>query len=142
MRKWMERRAGTANCSPALVVLGCVIAIAITCYIYRHIIIETLIAFAAAAGILLLLVAVIALVVNARRYQKRRTQALIDAPLAKDTEPMTQLAEPIDGSPVAAMPKPVDAEAMARTAEWLAEEGTELAWTSDGKLVAKGDQPS
>jgi hypothetical protein len=115
------------------VVLGCVIAIAITCYVYRHIILVTLEAFAAAVGILALIGATFVIAVNARRYQKRRTAAAIRSALAVDTEPMPQLVT----EPPAAMPD--SAAAMAAAAEWLENEGTELAFTKDGKLVAKGD---
>jgi|SRR5215472_12910121 len=137
MRKWMERRAGAANCSPALVVLGMVIAVAITCYIYRHIIEETLIAFLEAMAVILVILATAVILINYRRWAKRRTAAAIEAEMrAHGSLEPEAVASPVL-EPAAAMP---DADAaMKAAAEWLKDEGTELAWTADGKLVAKGD---
>jgi len=127
MRKWMERQCGRANLPPAVVALGGVIALAITVYIYRHIIIETLITLLEAIGLLAVLLGAIAIAVNAVRWNRRRTKAAIEGELRSHG--------------VLAPGPDADQAAMSTEADWLAAPGTELAWSPDGKsLVARDDK--
>lgn len=42
VRSWMVRSASSAQCSPALIAVAIIVAVAAVCYIYRQIIIDTL----------------------------------------------------------------------------------------------------
>jgi len=135
----MERQCGRLNFSPAMSVLCILIALAVIVYVYRHLIIMTLLYFLLAAGILFAIMATVALAVNYYRWQKRRTEAAISAEIkahGAGIERSGSLTAPL---PDADMPRPVSPEDMRRTADWLSNPGTELTWSADGKTLTAKD---
>lgn len=124
--EWCRKRGGTAQCSPALVVLGMIVVACLVGYVYREVIIHTLIMAGIVVGIACGTGLVITLAVNGFRWHHRRAVASIGKAIADNPIPVIE-TEPIDQE---------QADAMAREADWLAS-GVELAFDPDGKLKAK-----
>lgn len=136
MKRWMYRRCGQANASPAMFVLGLLIVLAITVYVYHEIIIQTLIYLAEGIGLILAITGGIAIAVNARRYQKRRTQRAIASALTEAGDPAA--SQVIDGHlEPTVLP---DRTAMERTARRLADGDVELFFDADGNLRSAKDK--
>lgn len=121
MKKWMYKQASQANCSPALGVLGLLVAAVITIYIYHNVIINTLIDAGIAVGIVCGAIITVAFTVRTIRWQRRRNQAAVDR----------AIAEPI---PAPAVSTHSSEEEITAEADWLAS-GVELAFSPDGKTL-------
>jgi hypothetical protein len=124
-RRWVLKRASSAQCSPALMFLGMLVVAGAVIYVYREVILHTLIIAGIAIGIVCGTAVVVALTVNFLRYQHARAKASIAEALATPLEPTDTV--PGTGE---------DAAAISREADWLAS-GVELAFDPDGKLKAK-----
>jgi len=119
VKKWM--RCDSAQMSPALSVLVAIVGICAIVYVYRRVIIDTLLTMLIAIGLFGLVLAALAFAFSSIRWFRRR------AALQRATEPAIALAE-------------ADRAEMAQDANWLAG-GVELAFTPDGKsLVARKEQ--
>jgi len=121
--EWTRRQAGTTQCHPAFVVAGVLLAMAITAYIYREVIYQTLLAAVAAIAIVAAVAACTAIIVSTVRWYRRQPRT---APAVA-----TALAEPVLEDEVT----DEDVRALSREADWLADEGVELAWSPDGKSL-------
>jgi hypothetical protein len=138
IKRWMYRSASNAQMSPAVGAFFLVVGLAITIYIYHHIIIQTLEYMLIACGLLAAVAAAIALVVSGYRYNRKRTRARIAGALqAVGEDPTGYQFGVLDGAPPI---PPQDRAQMEQTADLLSDEGVELSWTQDGKtLRAKKD---
>jgi hypothetical protein len=125
--EWCRKRAGTAQCSPALGVLGLLVAVAITCYIYRQVILSTVRAFVAAVVIVAAVAAVIAITVSTVRFLRAQRIAAIERMPAPVPDTWTKYEEP-------ATVTDEDVKAISEEADWLAT-GVELAFSPDGKTL-------
>ena len=126
-RDWVLKRASTAQCSPALMVLGLIVVACIVAYVYRELIIHTLIMAGVAIGIVCGSAVIVVLTVNFLRWQHRRNKVAIDQALATPLEPQDTIPGTVTEE---------DAAAISREADWLAS-GVELAFGPDGSLKAK-----
>jgi hypothetical protein len=129
-RGWVLKRAKTAQCSPALMVLGMIVVACIVAYVYREIIIHTLIMAGIAVGIVCGTAVIVAFTVNFLRWSRRQQVKRVDALIA---------ASQPDGEPQDTVPGTVteeDAKAISEEADWLAS-GVELAFGPDGSLKTK-----
>ena len=120
MKKWMLRSCSSAQCSPALGLFGCIVVFALTVYVYRQVILTTIIAAVEAAlGITIFTVTVV-LVLHVLRWHRadKRAHAVLQG----------TAEEVATDSTVAAI---------ANEADWLAAEGTELAFDEEGNLKVK-----
>jgi hypothetical protein len=128
--QWTRRQASSAQCSPALAVLGMVVAFAVVVYIYRQVILTTVITAALAAVSVAVFVGAIALTISTLRWYRKRSRAVTAEIVDSKLEPPdTWTRRRTDDAEVAAI---------SDEAEWLAS-GVELAFTPDGKsLVARG----
>jgi hypothetical protein len=117
---WTRKQASTAQCSPALGVLAMIIAFAVTVYIYRQVILTTIIdAVAAAVGIAIFTGAVAVTISTIRWYRKKEKKV--------QAEIISSTMEPV--------PTTDNAEqAISDEADWLAS-GVELAFSPDGKTL-------
>jgi hypothetical protein len=123
--EWTRRQANSAQCSPALAALACVIALGIAVYVYRQVILTTIITAALAAVAVAVFVGTVIVVISTLRwYRKSRKAEPTLAMPAPDTwtrtEPATDVTAEAD----------ISAEA-----DWLAAEGIELAFSPDGKTL-------
>lgn len=120
---WCRRQGSTAQCNPVLlipvflVIVGCVI------YVYRQLIITTILTAVLAAVGVAVFVGAVALTLNTVRWYRRRVRLM-----AADPSGATALASATDDTEVAA----ISAEA-----DLLASEGMELVFDKDGNLHAK-----
>jgi hypothetical protein len=118
---WCRKRGATAQCNPVFMVIGVIVAAVIACYIYRQVIIDTLlfgllvIGTAAATG------AAVALAVSTVRWYRERARV-----------ERARLAVPVTAEPETATL--ADEEAIEAEADWLAS-GVELAFSPDGKTL-------
>lgn len=131
-KAWTLRQVSDAQCHPGVIILGLVLVLGIVCYVYRHIIEETLLAAAAALGAAVIM-AVVAIV--ARSYVAwRRRSALafsIRARQIADQE-MAKQAAAID----AEQPHPVrDAFRMAAEADLLGQDDVDVRFGADGESL-------
>jgi hypothetical protein len=108
-------------------VAGTVVVACIVAYIYREVIIHTLIMAGIAVGIVCGLIAIVVLTVNFLRWSKREQHKRVNAAIEAGRAAAAVEAEPIDDE---------KAKEIAREADWLAS-GVELAFDPDGKLKAK-----
>jgi len=138
IKRWMYRSASNAQMSPAVGAFFLVVGLAITVYIYHHIIIQTLEYMLIACGLIAAVAAAIALIVSGYRYNRKRTRARITGALkAVGEDPTGMTFGALDGAPPI---PPQDRAQMEQTADLLRDEGVELSWTQDGKtLRAKKD---
>jgi hypothetical protein len=124
--EWTRKRASTAQCSPALAALGCVVVFAIVVYVYRQVIMTTIIdAVLAAVGVALFTGAVAVTISTIRWYRRKAAQEASAKPAEDIHWPM-----PTDDAGVAAIHD---------EAEWLAS-GVELAFSPDGKSLVSRDK--
>jgi hypothetical protein len=146
-RGWVLRRARTAQCSPALVVLGMLVALGIVIYIYRELILRTIEIALLAAFTVAAVTAAIAVTLNTIKWYRRRTamdrQAQARTPEDVGTVAGLALAT---GDPASAVrvldAKPYDsvsaeADRMAEEADWLEADEVDLAVGPDGKLKVR-----
>jgi hypothetical protein len=123
INRWMRKQAAQCNCSPALALAGCLIAMGIACYVYREVILQTIaaaFAITVAAGAI---GAVVAIAVSTVRWYGRQPK------------PAQAEAQVIQASVVTED----DAAAISREADWLAN-GVELAFSPDGKTLVMKDK--
>jgi hypothetical protein len=126
---WCRKRAGTAQCSPALAAAGILLVLGIVIYVYRQLIITTIIDAVLAAVCVCVLVATVAVVLSTLRWYRR-----------KAADERARMAAPVTMVPHWPAEDRVvdddDAAAISKEAEWLAS-GVELAFGPDGTLKAK-----
>jgi hypothetical protein len=128
--KMARRAAGRANCSPALIVLGMLVVVAAVCYVYRQVIIDTLLTVLIAAGCVAGIVIAVAVTLNGVKWHRRKALEHASA--------LAALPEPdLTGTPFGPEVTVMDVKRIGAEADWLAAEGSELAFTDDGKLVVK-----
>lgn len=120
---WCRKRAGTAQCSPALMIIGLIVVAGAVIYVYRQVILTTLITAVAAAVSVALLVGAVALTVSTVRWYRRRAKAMA--------------AEPSGAVALATATDDAETTAISREADWLADAGSELVFDKDGNLRAK-----
>jgi hypothetical protein len=136
-KRWVLRRAGSAQCSPALVVAGMVLVAAVVAYVYRQEILNTLMIMACAtAGLAVTaIVVVFTLRVLRSEFATKRPEP---AP-AQDTEPEPE--EAVTGPiPVTqkSWPDPdPNAKSIEADAEMLSDDALELVWNPDGSLTGR-----
>lgn len=128
---WCRKRASTAQCSPVLGVLGVLAVMAGVIYVYRQVILDTLLTALFAVLLLAATVAVGALTITTVKWYRRRAAALAAAIPAPAT------AEPQDTPNWPGQSTDADEAAISEEADWLAS-GVELAFGPDGSLKAKG----
>lgn len=128
---WTHKQASSAQCSPALAVLGLVAAFAVVVYVYRQVIMTTVIdAVLAAVGVALFTGAVV-LTISTIRWYLRQSRARAATVTIVDSK-----LEPVD------WPTPAtdaDVAAISDEAAWLAG-GVELAFSPDGKSLVARDK--
>jgi|SRR5215471_14576409 len=119
------RKYDRIQMSPALSVLILVVGICAIVYVYRRIIIDTLLTMLLAIGLLAAVIFSLAFIASSIRWYRRRRK------LAAGTQPMPVLGES-------------DRDEMAKDADWLAGSGVELAFSPDGSslVVRKPPEPS
>ena len=124
---WCRKRAGTAQCSPALTAAGLVLCLGIVIYVYRQVIMTTIITAVIAAVSVCVLVGALALTLSTIRWYRR-----------KAAEERARMAAPVTMVPSWPVEDRVaddaDAAAISKEAEWLAS-GVELAFSPDGKTL-------
>ncbi len=135
--EWCRRRAGTAQCSPALIFLGMFLALGIVIYIYRQVIITTVLVTLIAVGSVALTAALVAVTLNTIRWHRRRT---IAHQLALQNAGTTVPAV-VDVDGVRVIDGRVVDEKAARTMEaeagWLEADEVDLSMGPDGKLKVR-----
>jgi len=120
---WCRKQGSTAQCSPALGVLGILVVMGTVIYVYRQIIMTTIItAVLAAVGVAVFVGAVAFAVSTWRWYQKRQKLMAADPSGAVAIQTVTDDA---------------DVKAIGAEADWLADAGSELVFDKDGNLHAK-----
>jgi ethanolamine utilization protein EutP (predicted NTPase) len=92
-------------------------------YVYRQVILTTLLTAVAAAVSVALLVGAVALTVSTVRWYRRRAKAMA--------------AEPSGAVALATVTDDADTAAISAEADWLAGAGSELVFDKDGNLHAK-----
>ena len=124
---WTRRRGGTLQCSPALGVLAALVVSGAVIYVYREVILTTLITAAIAAVSVAVFGFAVTFTVSTLRWYRKRQRLMA--------------ADPSGGVALATAEVPAatlsDVEAISREADELAEDGMELVFTSDGSLKAK-----
>jgi len=121
---WCRRQGRTAQCSPALGVLGMIVVFAGVIYVYRQIILTTIMTAVLAALGVALMVGAVALTVNTVRWYRKRERAMALDPSASAA---------LDYLP----DRDLDRETLRREVDWLADAGSELVFDSEGNLHAK-----
>jgi hypothetical protein len=149
-RGWVLRRARTAQCSPALVVLGMLVALGVVIYIYRELILRTIEIALLAAFTVAAVTAAIAVTLNTIKWYRRRTAMdrqvqVIDtktpdgiatvAGMALATGDPESAIRVLDAKPYDAVS--AEADSMAGEADWLSAEEVDLAIGRDGKLKVR-----
>jgi hypothetical protein len=158
---WTRRQVSSAQCSPAFGFVVIALGLAVTIYMYRRIILDTLEVAGLATLGLGLATGLIFAIVKAFSWQTHRAPASVPGAViypattvASSTgfstvESPTSFTVPVgdvvEGNVVPAVlgdnmqpvadAKPLDP--ISAEADWLAEAGTELVFASDGSLVAK-----
>jgi cation transporter-like permease len=113
-KRWTIRQANTAQCSPALGVLVGIIVLGVMVYVYRRVVLETLLIGSIGLTVIMILTLGTALGLAIRRH---RAEA--------EPEPAMVPVAATDG----------DVAAITKEADWLATEGVELAFSPDGRTL-------
>lgn len=140
--RWVLRRARTAQCSPALAVLGMVVVAGAVIYVYRDLILKTIELAALTAGTVLLLTATTVLVVSTVRWYRKRPASPAPEPEAGGGTAVSGLAMTTQEheARVSAEADAMAAQAMGAEAGWLAADEVNLAVGPDGKLLVRNPQ--
>lgn len=88
-KEWCIRQGSQAQCSPGLIVLGIVAVVAAVCYVYRNLIINTLIDLGIVLGCLLGAIAICMALAHGISYQRRvraEQPLLVTDPSAQPSE--------------------------------------------------------
>lgn len=129
--QWTRRQASSAQCSPALVLLGCIAAFAVVVYVYRQVILTTIEdAVLAAAGVAVFTGTILVTISTLRWYRKRQravTAEIVSSKLESIPDTWTKTTDE------------VEVKAISDEAEWLAS-GVELAFSPDGKSLVARDK--
>ena len=120
---WCRKQGSTAQCSPALGVLAFIVVAGAVCYVYRQVILTTLITAALAAVSVAVLGFAVAVTVSTTRWYRKRQKAMA--------------AEPSGAVALATIAGDEDTAAITKEADWLADAGSELVFDKDGSLHAK-----
>lgn len=67
---WCRKQGSSAQCSPGAIVLGLIAVVAIVCYVYRQVILDTLIMVGIGVGILCGSALAIAITANALKWRR------------------------------------------------------------------------
>jgi hypothetical protein len=67
---WCRKQGASAQCSPGAIVLGLLAVVAIVCYVYRQVILDTLIMIGIGVGILCGCALAIAITINALKWRR------------------------------------------------------------------------
>jgi len=125
----MRRLSSQMNCSPALAGLGMLIVIGAVIYVYRQVIMTTIITAVLAAVAVAVFTGAIAVTISTLRWYRRKSKELAVATVtiaAPDT--WTKEEEEVTDADVAAL---------SAEADDLASAGTELIFDNDGNLHAR-----
>lgn len=121
--EWCRRRGGTLQCNPVLLIPVAIVVFGAMVYVYRQVIITTLITAVLAALAVTAFVSVIALLVSTLRWYRKREKLMA--------------ARPDAAVALATATSDKDATALSAEADWLADAGSELVFDKDGNLHAK-----
>jgi len=120
---WCRKQGSTAQCSPALGVLAFLVVFGCVVYVYREVIMTTIITAVLAAVGVALCVGAVAFTVSTLRWYRKRSRAMA--------------ADPSGATALATATSDADVEAIGAEADWLADAGSELVFDKDGNLHAK-----
>jgi hypothetical protein len=123
MKKWMLRQSTQMNCSPALGVLAIIVVMAITCYVYRQVILTTIETAVLAAVGVAVFTGVIAVTISTLRWYRKRQKAMA--------------ADPSGATAMATLATDKSVAQISAEADLLAQEGTEMVFAPDGSLHVK-----
>jgi hypothetical protein len=130
---WTRKQASTAQCSPALAAAGFIVVMAAVIYVYRQVILTTIITAALAAVSVAVFIGAIALTISTIRWYRKKAAA----------ERARMVAAPVTMVPSwpteARVTDDAEAAAISEEAEWLAG-GVELAFSPDGKTLVSRDK--
>jgi hypothetical protein len=126
---WTRKQGSTAQCSPALAAAGIIVAMGIVIYVYRQVILTTIITAALAAVSVAVFIGALALTISTIRWYRRKT-----------ADERARMAAPVTMVPKwPAETDDKETAAISDEAEWLAS-GVELAFTPDGKSLVARDK--
>lgn len=120
---WTRRNGGTLQCSPALGVLAVIVVFGAVIYVYREIILTTLLTAVAAAIAVSVFAGAIAVTVSTFRWYRKRSRAMA--------------VHPSGAVAVSTLADDENVKAISKEADWLAAQGSELVFDSEGNLHAK-----
>lgn len=120
---WCREQGRTAQCSPAFGVIGILAVLAAVIYVYRQVIMTTIITAVFAAVGVAVFVGAIALTLNTLRWYRKRARLMT--------------ADPSGATALATATDDADVKALSAEADWLAGAGSELVFDKDGNLHAK-----
>lgn len=111
---WCRKRGSSAQCSPGAIVLGLIVVVAIVCYVYRQVILDTLIMIGIGVGILCGVTLAIAITINALKWrrvhaaelQERLERAHLEADYEIEEDPVLDAEVKYD--PVTSMTEKTD----------------------------------
>jgi hypothetical protein len=152
-QKWAVRQCSTAQCSPAFFVGIAVIALSVTIYIYREVILDALKLFGIGCGIALgcFLAYKIGTALGRTIKARRAVPSLAIDPMAEispadlaetrsrlmDTQPIVSQAGQVTMPIHTITDAPSPAASMQGDADKLKDDTLELIWTSDGNLASR-----
>jgi hypothetical protein len=126
--EWTRRRGRTAQCSPAIGALAALLIFGAVIYVYRQVILTTIITAVLAAVGVTLIVGSVAFIISTLRWYRKRTKLMAASP-----DGSTALVTATDDA---------DASAIGAEADLLASAGTELVFDKEGNLHAKTGRTS
>lgn len=130
-KAWTLRQVSGAQCHPGVIILGLVLVLGIVCYIYRHIIEETLLAVAALVGVSAVLAAVAVVARSYVAWRRRSALALSTRARQIADQEMARQAAAID----AEQPQEAEADRMAAEADLLGQDDVDVRFGADGESL-------
>ncbi len=121
--EWCRRQGRTTQCNPVLLIPVAIVVFGVMVYVYRQVIITTLITAVLAALAVTAFVSIIALLISTLRWYRKREKLMA--------------ARPDAAVALATATSDKDATALSEEADWLADAGSELVFDKDGNLHAK-----
>lgn len=132
--RWAVKQCTRAQCSPLLLIPLLILALAVLVYVYREAILQTLevIALVLVTAIAVSTASVIAWF-GSRGFIRYRRAHAVALPGPVPTKAKVRKGDPaVVGEP----------GTFAETADWLADDNTVLAWSSDGTTLLGGQAPA